>query len=103
MLNNLSDSEKIALEKEEEINEIVRELHFTKFPEEYDFMMDSIEDSKKRKKGINPMSEEYIQDVNNKRLKLGLDVLGLNGMPMDNKSYLLCLEEVKKGETNDNN
>jgi len=103
MLNKLSDSERLELEKEEELIEIARELHSIQFEEEYDFINDSIEDSKKRKDGINPMSKEYIEKVSIKRKKLGLLDLGLNGMPVDNKSFLLCLEEVKKGETNDKN
>lgn len=50
-----------------------KELHHTLFPEEYDFIYDSISDERLRRKGINPMSIEYQEEVNNRRLSMGVE------------------------------
>ena len=41
---------------------LTNELHVKLFPEEFDFMLDSNSDVYRRAQGINPMSEEYIND-----------------------------------------
>ena len=43
-----------------------------RFPEEYDFMYDSISDANEREMGRNPMSKEYIEKINQKRAVLGV-------------------------------
>ncbi|MCU7985589.1 hypothetical protein [Shewanella sp. SW24] len=50
-----------------------KELHHTLFPEEYDFIYDSISDAYRRRKGINPMSTEYQEEVDNRRLAMGVE------------------------------
>jgi hypothetical protein len=50
----------------------MKELHLKLFPEEYDFMYDSIADTVDRKNEINPMSQSYIDKVNERRIKLGV-------------------------------
>ncbi len=54
-------------------------VHGWLFPEEYDFMGDSISDAKDRRRGINPMSEEYTNKVNERRRQLGVSPLGGDG------------------------
>lgn len=56
--------------KQEKIQELARKIHHEKFPEEYDYFYDSSADAKDRKKGINPMSEEYINEVSMRRINL---------------------------------
>ena len=51
--------------------ELTKELHLKMFPEEYNFILDSAVDISLRKKGINPMSENYQNEVNERRKKLG--------------------------------
>lgn len=50
-----------------------KELHHTLFPEEYDFIYDSSSDERMRRKGVNPMSIEYQEEVNNRRLAMGVE------------------------------
>lgn len=50
----------------------MKKLHFELFPEEYDYMYDSNADTKDRRNGINPMSQSYIDKVNERRIKLGV-------------------------------
>ena len=48
-------------EREELTNGTVRSFHGKLFPEEYDFMADSIADANDRKKGINPTIDVYMK------------------------------------------
>src|SRR5690554_7681032 len=46
------------------LNELVHDVHYELFPEEYDSMMDSIADANDRRRGINPMrSEEHTSEL----------------------------------------
>ena len=47
-------------------------LHLILFPEEYDHMCDSHCDAKDRRRGINPMSQAYQDEVNQRRAQLGV-------------------------------
>lgn len=70
---------------------IVRELQTELFPEESDWIYDTSLDKYQREIGINPMKEEYIVKVNEKRAKWGLKPLTDNGICIDmNESYELC-------------
>lgn len=71
------------------IEELKDSLHLEIFHEEYDFVYDSIQDSKDRRDGINPMSENYTAKVNLKREKLGVSKIGDDGEPVDNSSNIL--------------
>lgn len=51
--------------------DLARELHVALFPEEYDYVYDSISEAKARARGENPMNVEYIEKTNNRRAKLG--------------------------------
>ena len=44
----------------EDLKDLTRRIHIKMFPEEYDFVYDSIADAKLLKSKINPMSKEYI-------------------------------------------
>ena len=46
--------------------------HLELFPEEYDYIYDSIADARDRARGLNPMSQSYIDKVNERRIKLGV-------------------------------
>ncbi len=50
----------------------INKLHQGLFPEEYDFVYDSYCDALARKRGINPMSQAYQNEVNERRRKLGV-------------------------------
>lgn len=87
-----------AQEKREElINGIVRSIHAKLFPEEYDFMADSIDDADDRKKGINPMSDVYIEKVAERRRVLGFSPLSEAGERMSFDTYRFCSELIKSG------
>jgi len=47
-------------------------LHLELFPEEYDYIYDSIADAKDRRRGLNPMSQAYIDKTNERRISLGV-------------------------------
>lgn len=82
---NLNEDEKkifdTVLELQEQYESLVHKLHTLIFPEEYDFMYDSIEEAEDRKKGNNPMRETYIKRINEKRKRLGVLSLNNDGMP----------------------
>lgn len=81
--------------KQEKIQELARKIHHERFPEEYDYFYDSSADAMDRKKGINPMSEEYINEVTMRRINLGVSPLSGSGLPISNETMELCLNEAK--------
>jgi HD superfamily phosphohydrolase len=82
--------------KQKEIEDLARTIHAEKFSEEYDFMYDSTSDLSDRKKGINPMSQEYIDKINIKRSGLGVSPLSERGTSTSNDTMDMCIEEAKK-------
>ena len=78
----------------------IKDLHHDRFPEEYDFILDSSVDANERSRGINPMNEDYIERVNARRLTLGVEPLTSAGYAATTKSRELCREEVLQ-EMND--
>ncbi|MBG22742.1 MAG: hypothetical protein CMF22_04695 [Idiomarinaceae bacterium] len=71
-------------------------MHGSIFPEEYDYIYDSISDAKDRRRGINPMSEEYTSKVNERRRKLGISPLGENGQATDGSSHKYAKKAAQK-------
>ena len=65
-------------------------LHGRLFPEEYDFMGDSILDAKERDQGNNPMSEDYIRKIDDKRRVLGFSALDSSGNTIENDTLKFC-------------
>jgi len=63
---------KKRLKEIEARNAPLNDLHSELFPEEYDFIYDSIADKRDRNSGINPMSQEYQDRVNKRRLEMGV-------------------------------
>ena len=80
---------------ENEVIALARSLHAEQFPEEYDFMFDDLVDYRKRQNGENPMSVEYVERVNRKRVGAGLAPLNIAGMPDDNCSWKLAYSEAE--------
>ena len=78
------------------IEKLARKIHIERFPEEYDFMGDDHADVADRKKGVNPMSDEYIEKVAEKRKILDVSQLSGEGMSKSNDSWKLCIQEAKK-------
>ncbi len=71
------------------------ELHRVLFDEETDFMNDSNADAHDRARGINPMSQEYTNRVNKKRIAFGVTPLSESGYARDNSSKEFCKEVVR--------
>ncbi|MCW8331888.1 hypothetical protein MD588_24110 [Photobacterium sp. SDRW27] len=46
--------------------------HADLFPEEYDFIGDSVTDARLRRRGVNPMAQSYIDAVNERRYQMGV-------------------------------
>lgn len=70
-------------------------LHGKLFGEESDFIYDSGVDANIRKRGENPMREEYQEKVDAKRIALGFEPLAKNGMAVDgDKTMQYCKEKV---------
>ena len=78
----------ILLSIQKSFNSLVQDLHVKLFSEEYDFIYDNLTDIKKRKRGENPMSKEYIEKINNKRIKLGFLPLNNSGYAIDGEKTL---------------
>ncbi|MDX1472469.1 MAG: hypothetical protein R3213_13305 [Flavobacteriaceae bacterium] len=75
---------------------LAKELHLQFFPEEYDYMMDSLLDSKERRQRKNPMTAEYVEQVNNRRREFGISPLATNGLPTDNRSWEYAKREARR-------
>jgi hypothetical protein len=81
--------------EQNKIEELARKIHIEIFPEEYDFMLDSISDANERAMGKNPMSKEYIERINAKRAALGVS-------PLSNQVWLhamiqgICVSKKRK-------
>jgi len=78
-----------------EIFELSGKIHRSKHPEEYDFTLDDHVDYAQRKKGINPMSEEYISSVAHKRAEAGVSPLGDDGMPVSPDTWEIAYAEAE--------
>ncbi|WP_417447540.1 hypothetical protein [Idiomarina abyssalis] len=71
------------------VKSLAERLHAKYFSEEYDDRFDSALEAKERRRGINPMSQEYIDKMDSKRRELGVSKLGPGGKPQDNNSLEL--------------
>jgi len=87
------DAKDLAARK---LSDLASQIHREKFPEEYDFMYDSSWDAHDRKKGINPMTQEYIDEVKRRRAAFGVAQLTDAGMAVSSDSRDLCWEEAKR-------
>ena len=76
----------------------IHQQHSNLFPEEYDCMYDSTSEAKARRRGVNPMRESYQEEVNLRRLKLGVKpYMGNVGVEnIDTSSLMTSLEYCKK-------
>ena len=74
----------------------VKELKGALFGEEWDFMGDSMPESKDRSRGINPMSQTYIDQVNKKRKVFGVSPHYDGGTASDISSDYFCEEVVRQ-------
>lgn len=79
-------------------NNLVKKLHDMLFSEEYDFMYDSYADARDRDEGINPMSKEYQEEVNEKRAEL-LDEKQISPLEFCSLEVEALMEEKKTAST----
>ena len=93
------DAKDLAARK---LSDLASQIHREKFPEEYDFMYDSSWDAHDRKKGINPMKQAYIDEVNRRRAARGVMPLTNAGMSVSSDSREVCREEAKRQLESDN-
>jgi hypothetical protein len=82
-------------ENSKKIEALARKNHAKKFPEEYDFQYDSFADAKDRARGINPMSQHYIEKVKKKRVDLGVSPLSESGDSTSDDTMKMCLKEAR--------
>lgn len=96
----LSELEIKRLDREDarkgEINELARKVHAERFPEEYDYMLDSITDAKERKRCVNPMNDEYITKVNAKRAAEGVTPLSSSGLSVSDDTWEIAYKDAEK-------
>lgn len=92
---NKGEKEASKNEFREDKNVLLDKLHHALFPEDMDFMMDSIKDAKERKRGKIPMNIHYQEKVNTRRKSLGVLPLKENGMPADksSKEYIIKITQ----------
>jgi len=82
--------------KNEAIEKLARKVHADRFPEEYDFMGDSCAEASERGRGVNPMREEYIEKVNEKRRRLGVSMLSESGDRTGNDTMEQCVKDAER-------
>lgn len=95
--------EKYLKELETKVNEIIKKFHSELFSEEYDYIYDTNNEAQLRANGTNPMNEQYVKNVEEKREALGVSQLRDNGLPKDysseryiHKLVFTFLEELKE-------
>lgn len=76
------------------IEKRARSIHAERFPEEYDFLADSVADASERGRGVNPMSAEYIAQTNKRREERSVKSLTASGYAASDDSLLLCRTEA---------
>lgn len=81
--------------EEKLIQLLARTWHIARFSEEYDFMYDSSMDASDRHNGINPMREEYIAQISEKRTQLGVSQLSGSGMALTDETMQSCQQEAR--------
>lgn len=102
----LSPDEVAAVDRREShqkaIKDLARTLHAEQFPEETDFCYDSSSDAKDRSRDINPMSDDYVKRVDERRIRMGFAPLLPSGLPQSQETMEYCIELAKKqlGESN---
>jgi len=69
-------------------------IHTKLFPEEYDFMFDDHVDYKLRQQGANPMSQEYIEETNARRVAGGFSLYGSGSV--DKETSQRCSNQEKR-------
>jgi len=98
-LDNLTPLEIKQLEKDKSLQakilELARQIHIKKFPEEYKYMFDDHVDYSDRKKGIDPMSNEYTSRVAQNRTDQGVTQLGDDGMPASDDTWKIAYKEAE--------
>jgi len=95
-----TDAEIVVIDAEDKRNDLISDIassiHGSLFPEEYDFMGDSCSDAKDRSRGINPMSQSYIDKIAEKRKVLWFEPLSSGGESVSSDTNDYCLKIVKK-------
>ena len=95
----LSELEIKRLDREEMrqrmVFELARSIHEEWFPEEYDYLYDSIAEAEQRKNGVNPMSEDYITDVGTKRKTMKVNPLTESGKSANNDTWKIAYNEAE--------
>jgi len=71
-----------------------RSIHTKLFPEEYDFMFDDHVDYKLRQQGANPMSQEYIEETNARRVAGGFSPYGSGSVDKETSQW--CSNQEKR-------
>tara|TARA_B110000967_G_C18638143_1_gene437088 strand:+ start:100 stop:507 length:408 start_codon:yes stop_codon:yes gene_type:complete len=98
----LTVDEVVALDKKEAIvkanSKIAHGLHIGLFPEEYDHMYDSRMDMDDRKKGINPMSQLYIDKTNAYREELGFAPYRASQCDCNGTTFEWVVDMVSEGK-----
>lgn len=90
-INQLKHNEAI----EAKINQLARSIHIERFPEEYDFMFDSVADANSRKRGVNPMSNDYIAKIATKRQEQNVSPLSSSGQPLSSDTWKIAYMEAE--------
>ncbi|MFQ3196805.1 MAG: hypothetical protein ACI8R9_000134 [Paraglaciecola sp.] len=101
----LTDSQIAELDAREAAEEALEnrscKLHMALFPEEFDFWGDSTADANDRKRGVNPMSSDYIAKTNAHRTELGFAPFmdESSDLPSNTRSWVAnMLREGKEAE-----
>ena len=89
---------KLLRQRQEPFKLLAKKLKAILFDEEWDMVCDSISESDDRKRGINPMNEEYIERVRQKREAFGVTNLNSAGLSVDDSATKFCEEVIRKSK-----
>ena len=79
-----------------EVLELTKRIHIARFPEEYDHMYDSVSDARVRASGTNPMSDDYITEVNVRRTTVPVMPLSASGVATSSDSWEIAYIEADR-------
>jgi hypothetical protein len=87
-----------ATDAGEAAQRLARELHAALFPEEYDYMHDSVSEAKARLRGENPMGDKHVERVNEQRRQLGFTQFVVGPEGHNDDTFAWVKEQLRNGE-----
>ena len=97
--NETSTASATQKDKVEALQHLMQKLDAALFAEEYEHMCDSTFEARVRRKGINPMNDEYVEKTNLLRVRLGFTPINIGADDFNDDTYPVSLKLNIKHDT----